>query len=84
MPMSVENAGAQAKNYDIVVQGEKPTLEFNGQLVDTNVTHEFRVFFEWGFILQIITVTSSILGAIGSWAGSLNTVTASTFLLGCA
>ena len=53
-------------NYSIVTAGESPLGEVNGNIYNSNVSHHMRVWFEWGFIIQLTGVFGSIIGILGT------------------
>ena len=52
-------------NYRIVENSLEPPSSTLYPGFDVNVTNNFLVWFEWGFILQMIAIGGAILGAIG-------------------
>lgn len=67
-----EVGDSKATNYSIVFDGETPNGEVNGNLYNANVSHHMRVWFEWGFIIQLTGFFGAILGLVGTNFKSTN------------
>ena len=60
-------------NYDISMFNVAPVNKLAGAIPDTNVTKNFTIWFEWGFIIYLVSVASVIISAIGSMASHQHT-----------
>jgi hypothetical protein len=61
-----EVGDSKATNYSIVFEGETPNGEVNGNVYNSNVSHHMRVWFEWGFIIQLTAFFGAVIGLVGT------------------